>query len=185
VPGKIMIPNFYCRFRLQGSDASAGHHHHVIDVVRLDPTETWFGSHSTLYDNLDTRPTVKGTDRAGKPIVQRAHVHEVGHLMGLGHVDIGKAHCPATGDTNASRCYGVSDFDKNSVMGQGMQLRGVHAQPWFEALKRFRVAEPPSKLYQPEAKFVKQIAPSTRRHYPRTVAEFEAGTQLLSLPAGR
>ena len=183
--GSIFLPNFYCRFTLQGSDANAGHHHHVIDVVRLDPSETWFGSHSTLYDNLDTNPIQKGTDSAGKPIVQQAHVHEVGHLMGLGHVDIGKAHCPATADTNAPSCYGVTDQDKNSVMGQGMQLRGIHATPWFDALKEFIKVESPSTLYKPEAKFVKRISPSLRLEYPRTVAEFEAGTHLHTLTAGR
>lgn len=184
-PGLVMVPNFYCRFRLQGSDASAGHHHHVIDVVRLDPTETWFGSHSTLYDNLDTKPTKKGTDSAGKPIVQQAHVHEVGHLMGLGHVDIGKAHCPATSNTNADKCYGVADIDKNSVMGQGMQLRGAHAQPWFDALKQFIKAESPSKVYKPEPKFLTRVSPAMRPHYPRSVAEFEAGAHLHTLPVGR
>ena len=105
--------------------------------------------------------------------------------MGLGHVDIGKAHCPATSNTNAQKCYGVTDADKNAVMGQGMQLRGVHATPWFNALKQFNLVEPPSKLYKPEAKHVKQISPALRAHDPRSVAEFEAGTHLHALPAGR
>ena len=72
-------PNIWCRFNLVGGDASAGAYHHTIEVVRLHKTETWFGSHSKLYDSLDTNLVQKGTDSKGKAIMQRAHVHEVGH----------------------------------------------------------------------------------------------------------
>ena len=54
--------------------------------------------------------------------------------MGLGHVDIGKAHCPADADTNISACYGVADVDKKSVMGSGMELRVKQAEPWRKAM---------------------------------------------------
>ena len=186
---QVFVPNLACKFILTGADAGVGLHHHVIDVVRLDPTETWFGSHSTLYDNLDTQSVAKGTDSAGKPIMQQAHVHEVGHLLGIGHVDIGKAHCPATGDTNAAACYGVADFDKNSVMGQGMQLRDAHAQPWMTAFEQFvteAAAIPlPAPIYTPAPAHVKAVAPYLQVQYPRTTAEFEAGTMNLILPAGR
>ncbi len=187
--GKIFIPNIYCKFDLQGSDASAGFHHHVIDVVRLDSTETWFGSHSTLYDSLDTSSVQKGTDSAGNPIMQQAHVHEVGHLLGLGHVDIGKSHCPATGNTNASACYGVADADKNSVMGQGMQLRNEHAAPWKTALSEIMKGEKASTLYTPPLLVVaknlfKLVEVKQVRHYPRTTDEFEKGTLITSRAAG-
>jgi hypothetical protein len=128
-------PNIYCRFNLVESDfTAAGNYHHVIDVVNLDRTETWFGSHSTLYDSLDLNPIKKSSDSNGNPIMQRAHVHEVGHLLGLGHLDEGKSHCPSSGNTNAAICYGVTDIDKNSVMGGGMQLRAKHANPWRRAI---------------------------------------------------
>jgi len=90
-------PNVWCRCTLLGGDADKGVRHHVIDVVRLHRSETWFGSHATLYDSLDTHLVRKDTDSRGRPIMQRAHVHEVGHLLGLDHVDVGKAHCPAAG----------------------------------------------------------------------------------------
>lgn len=179
------LPNVYCKFRLVGTDAAAGFHHHVIDVVRLAASETWFGSHSTLYDSLDTNAVQKATDSSGHPIMQQAHVHEVGHLLGLGHVDIGKAHCPATGDTNATACYGVADRDKNSVMGDGMQLRLSQASPWQQALAVFIKHAKPSTLYTPNARFVKPITAAMQRHYPRTIADFEGGKQLLKPAAGR
>lgn len=128
------IPNINCKFKLIGSDAGAGGQHHTIEVVRLAKTETFFGSHSRLYDSLDTKEVVKGRDSKGNKILQKAHVHEVGHLLGLPHVDVGKKHCPTSGNTNAAPCYGVSDEDKKAVMGAGMQLRPANADPWRKAM---------------------------------------------------
>ena len=49
------FPNVWCRFKIESSDASpAFKHHHMIEVVKLNKAENWFGSHSTLYDSLDT-----------------------------------------------------------------------------------------------------------------------------------
>jgi hypothetical protein len=127
-------PNIWCRLKIEDRGIARGGHHHVIDVVRLHKSETWFGSHWKLYDSLDTKLVKKGEDGRKKPIMQRAHVHEVGHLLGLAHVDVGKRHCPPGGDTNATDCYGVADVDKYSVMGQGMQLRLSQAMPWRKAI---------------------------------------------------
>lgn len=181
----VFIPNGYCRFKLIGSDASAGFHHHIIDVVRLAPSENWFGSHSTLYDSKDTNLVPKAYDSKGKPILQRAHVHEVGHLLGLGHVAIGQRGCPVTGDTNASPCYGTSDQDKKSVMGGGMRLDTIHGAAWLGAFNDFVAAQPQSPIYAPAP--AKKRAPQLlmRRAYPRTVAEFEAGTLVTKLLPGR
>lgn len=131
------IPDIWCDFNISIGDASPmtkALYHHTIDVVKLDKSESFFGSHSKLYDNLDISPTPKGTDSKGNTIMQRAHVHEIGHLLGLGHVDEGKAHCPTNGNTNIGPCYGVADYDKYSVMGSGMQLRDKHANPWRRAI---------------------------------------------------
>ena len=188
---QIYLPNFYCTFELIGNDSTVGTNHFVIDVVRLDASENWFGSHSKLYDSLDTRSVQKGTDSKGKPIMQQAHVHEVGHLLGIGHVDIGKAHCPAAGNTNASACYGMADADKYSVMGQGMQLRIEHATPWILAINQFIKAEPASKVYtipppsfsQMPGRVVDVLFPFTakmKRHFPRTPAELEKGLMITA-----
>ncbi len=166
------IPNIYCKFKLTGADAGTSTFHHVIEVVRLDKSETWFGSHSRLYDSLDTNLVRKGTDSKGNAIMQCAHVHEVGHLLGLGHVDIGKAHCPSTGDTNLSPCYGVKDTDKNSIMGGGMQLSKKDANPWRRAI--IKISGKGSLLNARDWEVKK------KRHYPRTLTEVASGTQITS-----
>lgn len=172
--GVTYRPNIWCRLCIVDRDISFGGHHHVIDVVRLHKSETWFGSHAQLYDSLDTNLVRKGTNSKGKPIMQRAHVHEVGHLLGLGHVDIGKAHCPPGGDTNASDCYGVADVDKYSVMGQGMQLRAAHAMPWRKAM----VAISGKGNVLTETDWEGKL----QRHYPRIPAEIAANRMVTTRP---
>ncbi|WLQ15795.1 hypothetical protein O5O45_07700 [Hahella aquimaris] len=169
------LPNIWCRLELYGDDYSpAKKFHHVIEVVRLDKSETWFGSHSKLYDSLDTNSVQKGTDSKGNPIMQRAHVHEIGHLLGLGHVDIGKKHCPSSGNTNLGPCYGVADTDKYSVMGQGMELRDRHANPWRRAIIDFT-----KKGNMTNAA---DWAPKRKRHYPRTLPEAASNAHITVKP---
>jgi hypothetical protein len=72
-------------------------HHFVIDVVRLDPTETSFRYYAKLYASRDMVATSVRNDSRGKPIMQQTHVQETGRFLGLGHVDIGRPHCPANG----------------------------------------------------------------------------------------
>lgn len=190
---EIFIPNIFCRFELIGNDDTVGTHHVVIDVVRLAATEN-FGSHSVLFDSKDTNLVQKGTDSKGNKIMQRAHVHEVGHLLGLGHVAIGSAGCPATGDTNISACYGVTDQDKNSVMGGGMRLDVVHAAPWITAFNDLAAAQsamslfrlsPSLPVYSPPILKTRPIVAVMSQIYPRNVAEFEAGAVLKTLKRGR
>lgn len=178
---QLFIPNFWCKFDIVHADAGGGRYHHVIDVVRLDPSETWFGSHSTLYDSGDINSVQKKTDSKGHAVMQRAHVHEIGHLMGLGHVDIGKPHCPPGSDTNASDCYGVSDVDMKSVMGAGMRLDIAHATPWLTAIGAIARCERKSPLYTAPPTTMKPLQVSKQRLYPRTTAEFEAGKVLTTL----
>lgn len=192
--------NIYCRFKLIGADANAGStQHHVIDVVRLARTETFFGSHSTLYDSRDTVPTHKKSDSAGNKIMQRAHVHEIGHLLGMGHSAEGTASCPVSGNTNASACYGTSDFEMSSVMGSGMDLRAVHAFPW-----RMAIADMTGNgtirtlsVNRSMATLVNQLPGMSlsgtdftsndwqakmKRHYPRTEAEAKANAAVTMRP---
>lgn len=130
------VPDVDCKLIIAASEASVGLHHHIIDVVRLHPTELFFRSHWKLYDNKDIDPIVTGTDSAGVPIMQSTQAHEIGHLLGLGHVDLGKPHCPAGSDSSPAVCYGITDHDKQSVMGRGMRLDIVHAEPWVKSFTR-------------------------------------------------
>jgi len=194
--GATYYPNVWCRFELIGNEATVAGNHHTIDVVRLHPSESWFGSHSTLYDSKDTDSVQKATTSKGKKIMQRAHVHEVGHLLGLNHVDVGKPHCPTTGDTNASACYGVADNDMTSVMGDGMQLRTEHAYPWRESLRYFALEEllatisshplslafGSASLHAPVISIAAVWPAKLQRCYPRTEAEFTAKRDILSRP---
>lgn len=116
----------------------------------------------------------KATDSYGRPIMQRAHVHEIGHLLGLGHVDIGKAHCPAVGDTNAAACYGVADVDKLAVMGDGMALRTSFATPWRRAAIKLTGKGHIAGHHDWDAR--------RQRIYPRTTAEVAANRLVTTRP---
>jgi len=188
-------PNVWCRFKLVGNESTVAGNHHTIEVVRLDPSEKWFRSHSTLYDSKDTNSVEKDKTSTGKKVMQQAHVHEVGHLLGLNHVDVGKPHCPAAGDTNAVLCYGVADADMVSVMGSGMELRLEHAYPWREALRGIALEElglaitnplglglARATLSWPIASLTSVWPAKRKRHYPRTEAEVKAGTMITVRP---
>lgn len=171
--GVMYRPNIWCRFDLQvvGTAAEA---HHSIDVVRLHQSEKWFGSHERLYDSRDIDRAHKRTDSQGKKVMQRAHVHEIGHLIGLPHVDVGKAHCPSTGNTNAGVCYGITDDDMNDVMGAGMQRKAWHAKPWRAGIVKITGAGTVGN--------VTDWVAVTKRHYPRTLDEVRQGKQITKRP---
>ncbi len=175
--GQKYVPNIWCCLDLTSGDSTSltsAKFHHIIEVVKLDKTETWFGSHSKLYDSLDTKAVQKATDSKGKAIIQQAHVHEIGHLLGLGHVDEGKKHCPTTGNTNLRPCYGVTDTDKYSVMGSGMQLRLKHANPWRKAMIELTKKGNVSVLNDWE--------PKLNRYYPRTPTEVAKNKHITIRP---
>lgn len=177
VRGVTYRPNVWCRIKIINTVVPAvgpANAHHIIDAVRLHSSTKWFGSHATLYDTRDTRLAVKRTDSRGRKIKQKGHVHEIGHLLGLGHIDEGKAHCPRSGDTNAAACYGVADQDMHSVMGAGMQLRKEFSNPWRRAIVQL--------TQRGVVNTVSDWQGEDRRHYPRTPAEVAANAKITRRP---
>lgn len=162
--GVVYRPNVWCRMRLV-LENSPGGAHTTIDVVRLAPTERWFGSHAQLYDSRDLDPVAKGAR-----MLQRAHVHEIGHLLGLGHSAEHRQACLDTGNTNSNICYGTTPEEVDDVMGSGMNLGPHHAVPWMQAMGQF------SHLDQAV------WAPMMIRHYPRTPQDIAAGRHITSQP---
>lgn len=90
------------------------------------------------------------------------------------HVDVGKPHCPKSGNTNAKVCYGVNEWDKNSLMGGGVNVRHEHAIPWRRATIELTGHGDISK----PSDWPAIMLPI----YPRTVAEADAGKVWTTRP---
>jgi hypothetical protein len=129
---------------------------------------------SVLYSNRDMNPVVKDFASDGRGILQSTHYHEVGHLLGLSHVDVGKPHCPSGSNLNARPCYGIADVTKNSVMGGGIRLTNEHALPWRRAITQLTGCGNLSAS--------SDWAPARLKIFPRTIAEANAGRTITTRP---
>ncbi len=121
--------NLYCRFRLARAKSLA-EAHYTIAVVRVQDGES-FRSHATLFSQNDIKSEqmIPGSTKKFW-----THYHEVGHLIGLGHVGTG-ANTNMKG--NSPTAYGVTKREMNDVMGRGTARRSWHATPWQEAAEVF------------------------------------------------
>jgi hypothetical protein len=160
-------PNIWCRFKLELAP-NASNAHTTITVVRLDPSEGFFRSDSGHYDNRDIESG--SSTHGGKTYKQRAHIHEVGHLLGMGHAAESSAACTAAGNIGAEPCYCATPEDCSNVMGAGEKLRDSNASPWQKA-----IAEHGGGQAADWAIFL-------RRHYPRTLEEVRLNKEITVHP---
>ncbi len=115
-------PNIYCGFHLTPVLATPSAHH-TIELVHLAADEPFFRSDADHYDNLDLDPV-----NYGPGLNQRAHIHEVGHLLGLGHSGESNPACV----NNNPICYAG-----RNIMGQGEDIDATDALPWQNAIESF------------------------------------------------
>ncbi len=173
--GEIYLPNIYCLLDISTAYPKSSPHHN-IDVVRVIPDKA-FDSNVILMDSDDIQFSSPLKNSKGNKIFYKTHLHEVGHMLGLGHVDIGKAHCPST-NTNSRECYGITDESKYSIMGAGPLARDSNAAPWLKAMEKFDKDLYISKIYMPPKKRFsipqKNWIIKRKRIYPATSAEYES-----------
>jgi hypothetical protein len=122
--------HIYCRFELEQVH-TANDAHYTIAVVRAKDGET-FRSHSRLYSQYDIRSQSMIPQSTTK---FWTHFHEVGHLIGLGHV--GTAGHTNVHNDNSATAYGVTKQEMQDVMGRGAIRRAWHARPWQEGAEAF------------------------------------------------
>ena len=114
-------PNAECRLNLSVVSVQSLADH-VIEVVKLAKTETFFRSDSGHYDDRDLN-----AEMTNSGYMQRAHIHEVGHLLTLGH---------STEDSPACKNNNDACYADDNVMGGGEVITAWDARPWQTAMEK-------------------------------------------------
>jgi hypothetical protein len=91
-----------------------------------------FRSNSYGYGSQDIKPVKSGG--SGATWEYKTMPHEVGHLLGLPHVNQGDPACRAA--PGSGICYGKDLKQKMNVMGHGGTLSLDNAKPWIERIAR-------------------------------------------------
>ena len=168
--GVEYYPNIWCRLKIEMTKTAAAAHH-TITVYRVTKSNKNFRSDFSTMDSYDNWRQKKGTDSAGKTLKQRPSVHELFHILGVRHVDHGKAHCPLANGGNAASCYGVADADMHSLMGSGMKMQPQFADPWRRAAVKLTARGTVGSGNDWQA--------AMQRHYPRTFEEWADGEDVI------
>ncbi|HXB25089.1 MAG TPA: hypothetical protein VNV25_10205 [Gemmatimonadaceae bacterium] len=122
--------HLYCKFALSRA-LDVKDSHYTIAAVRVADNET-FRSNSRLYSQRDIESENMIPHSTAK---FWTHFHEVGHLLGLGHVGHGASR-NVHGD-NSAQAYGVTMQEMTDVMGRGSLRHSWHALPWQQAAEEF------------------------------------------------
>lgn len=65
---------------------------------------------------------------------QATALHEVGHLLGLSHVNNNPAACPVNAPGTAA-CYGTTAWQRGDLMGWGSRVEYWHSWPWRNRIR--------------------------------------------------
>jgi len=65
---------------------------------------------------------------------QDVAAHEMGHVIGLGHVAQQSPQCIAAPNSNDDVCYGLNPYQRDDLMGYGNRVERWHAGPWRKRL---------------------------------------------------
>lgn len=140
-------PVVECRFEIDLNDVDP---HYRITVIKRAPGEKRFPSF-TFPDKKAGRPdgvldstdldmklmahTVKDNGKVfDKNFERYTAAHEVGHLLGLDHVNMSHPVCEL--DANDEICYGDTIWKSQDMMGVGHEVRAWHGRPWLYVLKK-------------------------------------------------
>ena len=111
--------------------------HVSIPVVRLQfPTPHLFRVDAHDYSSDMSEPWARSIDST--QYTQNLPAHEVGHLLGLDHIN-GKDPLCETGGQDI--CYGSNLTERLNIMGTGSHLSLIDARPW---LRRIHTHAPPT-----------------------------------------
>jgi len=123
-----------CRIRIDlwGDDK---HVHAVINVVRLaTPQHNFFRSSSDTYSSKDLTARHVHDRKEGVSYLQRTPAHEIGHLLGLNHINEYSDACQNSATPESPACYGSNLVQSMNVMGRGNELDFSNAAPWLKRI---------------------------------------------------
>jgi hypothetical protein len=158
--GDVYRLNVVCRFVLLLGDAKYFHAKVKVGIPLPQP-EHEFKVKSRVWNKdkchfATPRKTVQG------PIAQVSCSHEIGHLMGLQHVGrvVKVADCNCVGVSENEACngpksceYGIYDTRPEiagNIMGAGMDVSEINAQPWQQVMCEHANADERVGLLKPE-----------------------------------